>query len=159
MVFDQVNGLPVHALVLHAAVVFVPLLALGAIVYALVTLWRPKIGWALGLLAVIAPISALVAKLSGTELYNRLIDEERVSPAGRAILDQHMDYGSMTAWISIALGVVSLVLVALTWRNPRALPRVADLAFAVVIVVLAGLSAYYVFKTGDSGATAVWGSY
>ena len=42
--FDQINGLPVHVLVLHAAVVFVPLLALGAIVYALVGPWRPKIG-------------------------------------------------------------------------------------------------------------------
>ena len=157
--FDQVNGLPVHALVLHAAVVFVPLLALGAIVYAVMASWRPKIGWALGLLAVIAPISALVAKLSGTELYNRLIDEERVSPAGREILDQHMDYGSLTAWLAIALGVVSLVVVALTWRNPKALPRVADLALAAVSVILAVLSAYFVFKTGDSGATAVWGTY
>ena len=44
--FDQINGLPVHALVLHAAVVFVPLLALGAIVYALIARWRPRIGWA-----------------------------------------------------------------------------------------------------------------
>jgi len=72
-VFDQINGLPVHALVLHAAVIFVPLLALGAIVYALVAPWRPKIGWAVALLAVAAPGSAYVAKLSGTELSNRLI--------------------------------------------------------------------------------------
>ena len=44
--FDQINGLPVHVLVLHAAVVFVPLLALGAVVYALVPRWRPRMGWA-----------------------------------------------------------------------------------------------------------------
>ncbi|MFC7528024.1 DUF2231 domain-containing protein [Actinoplanes sp. GCM10030250] len=157
--FDQVNGLPVHILVLHAAVIFVPLLVLGSIVYAFVAPWRPKIGWAVGLLAVVAPGAALITKLSGTELYNRLISEERVSPAGRAILDQHMGYGDRTTWFAIALGVVTLILVALTWRNPRALPRIADLAFAVVVLVLGGLAAYYVFQTGDSGATAVWGSY
>ena len=157
--FDQVNGLPVHALVLHAAVIFVPLLALGAVVYAFVAPWRPKLGWAVALLAVAAPASAFVAKTSGTELYNRLISEERVSPAGRQILDSHMDYGTLTMWLSIALGVVSLILVVLTVRNPRALPKLADLAFAVVVLVLAAFNGYYVFKTGDSGATAVWGTY
>ena len=157
--FDQVNGLPVHVLVLHAAVIFVPLLILGSIVFALVAPWRPKLGWALALVAVVAPASAFVAKLSGTEFYNRLLSENRVSPAGREILDNHMDYGSLTTWLAIALGVVSLVMVALTWRNPRALPRVADLGFAVVTIVLAALTGYYVFQTGDSGATAVWGSY
>jgi hypothetical protein len=159
MVFDQVNGLPVHILVLHAAVIFVPLLALGSIVYAFVAPWRPKIGWAVGLLAVVAPISAIITKQSGTELYNRLLGENRVSPGGKVILDQHMDFGSMTAWFAIGLGLVSLILVALTWRNPRALPRVADLGLGVVALILAGLSLYYVFKTGDSGATAVWGTY
>ena len=156
--FDQVNGLPVHALVLHAAVIFVPLLALGSIVYALVPRWRPKTGWAVAILAVVAPISALVSKLSGTELYNRLL-AQGLKGRGKEILDQHMDYGTLTAWLSIALGVLTLILVVLTWRKPGALPRVAELAIAAVIVVLAVLNLYYVFETGDSGATAVWGTY
>lgn len=156
---DQVNGLPVHILVLHAAVIFVPLLALGAIVYGFVTAWRPKIGWAVALLAVVAPVSALITKLSGTEFYNRLLSEERVSPAGKVILDGHMENGTITFWLALALGVVSLVLVALTARNPRALPKIADLGLALVLVVLSGVTVYYLYKTGDSGATAVWGSY
>ena len=74
---DQVNGLPVHVLVLHAAVIFVPLLGLGAIVYGLVAPWRPKIGWAVVLLSITAPVAALITKLSGTEFYNRLLSENR----------------------------------------------------------------------------------
>jgi hypothetical protein len=70
-----------------------------------------------------------------------------------------MDYGTLTMWLSIALGAVSLILVALTTRDPRALPKFADLAFALVVLVLAALNGYYVFQTGDSGATAVWGTY
>jgi uncharacterized membrane protein len=159
MVLDQVNGLPVHVLVLHAAVIFVPLLGLGAVVYGLVAPWRPKIGWAVGLLAIVAPIAALITKLSGTEFYNRLLSEGRVSPPGKVILDGHMENGTTTFWLTLALGVVSLVLVALTFRNPRALPKVADLGIAVVLVVLAVASGYYLFETGDSGATAVWGTY
>ncbi|SDT76178.1 DUF2231 domain-containing protein [Actinoplanes derwentensis] len=156
---DQINGLPVHILVLHAAVIFVPLLGLGAIVYGFATAWRPKIGWAVALLAVTAPVAAVITKLSGTEFYNRLLSEESVSPAGKVILDGHMQNGTTTMLLTIALGVVSLVLVALTARNPRALPKIADLGLALVLVVLAALSAYYLFETGDSGATAVWGTY
>ncbi|HWS37615.1 MAG TPA: hypothetical protein VN408_33410 [Actinoplanes sp.] len=148
-----------HILVLHAAVIFVPLLGLGAIVYGFIPAWRPKTGWAVALLAIAAPIAALITKMSGTEFYNRLLSEERVSPAGKVILDGHMQNGTTTMWLTLALGVVSLVLVALTARNPRALPKIADLGLAVVLVVLAGLSAYYLFETGDSGAMAVWGTY
>ncbi|GGN16084.1 hypothetical protein GCM10010109_28130 [Actinoplanes campanulatus] len=156
---DQVNGLPVHVLVLHAAVIFVPLLALGAVVYALAAPLRSRIGWAVGLLAVTAPVAALITMLSGTEFYNRLLSEERVSPAGKEILDGHMANGTLTFWLTLGLGVVALLMVALTFRDPRALPKAADLGFAVVLVVLAALSGYYLYRTGDSGATAVWGTY
>ncbi|WP_245673795.1 MULTISPECIES: hypothetical protein [Actinoplanes] len=148
-----------HILVLHAAVIFVPLLGLGAVLYAFVGPWRPKTGWAVGLLAIAAPVSALITMRSGTAFYERLIAEERVSPAGKVILDEHMSYGQTTFLLSLALGVLSLILVVLTTRKPGALPKVADLAFGVVLLVLAGFSAYYIFLTGDSGATAVWGSY
>ncbi|MEV4344127.1 DUF2231 domain-containing protein [Actinoplanes sp. NPDC049596] len=156
--FDQINGLPVHALVLHAAVVFVPLLALAAVVYALVPRWRPKLGWALALLAVAAPVATFVAKESGTELYNRLIGQGMSGP-GKEILDDHMGFGTRTFWFTLALGVASLVLVALTWRRTGRLPLIGEAAGAVVLVVLAVISGYYVYKTGDSGATAVWGTY
>src|ERR1700754_4578445 len=116
VVFDQINGLPVHVLVLHAAVIFVPLLALGALVYAVVPRWRSKIGWAVALLAVIAPLSTLVAKLSGTQLYNRLIDQG-LSGRGKEILDDHMSFGGTPWWLSLARGLVSLVMVGLTVRS------------------------------------------
>jgi hypothetical protein len=157
-VFDQVNGLPVHALVLHAAVVFVPLLALGAIVYVLVPRWRTKTGWAVLLLAVITPLTTLVAKLSGQKLYDRLVARGMKGP-GLEILNGHMGYGTRTFWYSLALGVVSLVVVLSNWRQPGLLPRVVDIVLRVVMVVLALISGYYVYRTGDSGATAVWGTY
>jgi hypothetical protein len=157
-VFDQINGLPVHALVIHAAVVFVPLLALGAVVYGLIPRWRPRIGWAVLLLGVLAPATSFVAMESGEALRNRLL-EQGLSGRGAEIIDDHMGYGTLTFWFSLALGVVSIILVLLTLRTPSRLPRAADLGLAVIMVALAAVSGYYVFMTGDSGATAVWGTY
>jgi uncharacterized membrane protein len=158
-VFDQVNGLPVHALVLHAAVVFIPLLALGAVVYAVVPRWRVHTGWAALLLAIVAPVCAFVARESGVKLYDRVI-ARGTSATGRQILDNHMHFGTLTMWFTIALGIVTLFLVLATLRRPRnRLPRAADLVLAVMTVALAAISGYYVFRTGDSGATAVWGTY
>jgi uncharacterized membrane protein len=154
--FDQINGLPVHALVLHAAVVFVPLLALGAIVYALVGPWRAKIGWAVLGLAVIAPVTTFVAKESGEKLYDRLI-AQGLKGKGKEILDQHLGFGTRTFFFVLALGVVCLVMVLLTMRG--SLPKVGQIVLGVIAIGLAAASGYYVYRTGDSGATAVWGSY
>ena len=156
--FDQINGLPVHALVNHAAVVFVPLLVLAAIVYAAVGRWRPRIGWAVVLLGLAAPVTSFVAMESGKALRDRLV-EQGVSGRGAEIINDHMDYGTLTFWFSLALGVVSIVMVLLTSRRDRSLPRAADLGLAVIMVALAAVTGYYVYLTGDSGATAVWGTY
>lgn len=156
--FDQINGLPVHALVVHAAVVFVPLLAIGAIVYALVARWRPRIGWAVLLLAIIAPTCAFVAMQSGKQLHERLL-AQGLRGRGLEIIADHRDFGTLTFWFTLALGVLCLIMVIATLRKTSSLPRAVDLGLAVVVVALAAISGYYVFRTGDSGATAVWGTY
>jgi uncharacterized membrane protein len=147
----------VHVLVLHAAVVFVPLLALGAIVYALVGPWRPKVGWAVLLLGIVAPICTFVAKQSGQKLYDRLAPH--MSPAGRKLLGDHMHFGTNTFYWTLGLGVVSIVTVVLTGRGKNSAPKIAQWVLSAAMVVLAVLAGYYVYRTGDSGAKTVWGSY
>jgi uncharacterized membrane protein len=156
-VFDQINGLPVHILVIHATVVFVPLLAFGAIVFAVVPRWRSRIGWAVIGTAVIAPIVTFVSKESGEKLYDRTVK----NGAKGTFLDKlntHMNYGSDLFWWVLALAVVTLVLTILTLRKPGSLPKVAELVLAVAAIVLAVITAYYVYRTGDSGAQAAWGT-
>jgi uncharacterized membrane protein len=158
-VFDQIGGLPVHVLVLHFAVVFIPLLALGAVVYGIIRPWRARIGWAVLLLGIIAPVCAFVARESGLKFYDR-VTKRGISPKGREMLDQHMHFGTMTMWFTIALGVVTLVMTIATLRRPtKSLPLVPSLVLTVVMVALAAISGYYVFRTGDSGAHVVWGTY
>lgn len=156
---DQFNGLPVHVMLVHAAVVFVPLLALAAVIYALVPRLRSRIGWVAVLLAVGAPVAALLSKLSGEAFKERLVANGMPATAMEPIT-AHEGYGDLTFLFALALGVVTGLMVWLTGRasRGRSLPRAADLGMAAAVVVLAATASYFVFMTGDSGAQAVWGS-
>jgi uncharacterized membrane protein len=156
-VFDEISGLPVHPLVVHAAVVFLPLLVVGAVVYAVLPRLRPRIEWAVVLLAIAAPIAAFVAKQSGQSL------ERRFTEAGYPpeILDQvstHESYGELAFWFTLGLAVFTLVLVALATDNPRMpeAPPWVGAVCSVIVIAFAVATGIYVFLTGDSGARAVW---
>lgn len=150
-------GIPAHPLIIHAAVVFIPLLIIGAIVLAA---WPPlhgRIGWAVLTLAVIAPLSALFAKLSGQNFRNLLIEKKLTSPQLLTKITQHNSYGNHTFWWTLGLGVLTLVLLAVAWRSKEAGRRPAvRIGATAVMVVIGGIVGYYVFKTGDTGAHIVW---
>lgn len=157
--FDQFNGMPVHVLLVHAAVVFVPLLAVAAVVFALVPRLRSRVGWVAALLAVGAPVAALFAKLSGEEFRDRLAASGMPATALEPI-NTHATYGDRTFIATLVLGIATGAMVYLASRatKGRPLPRAADLGLAAVVVVLAGVAGFLVFMTGDTGATAVWGN-
>jgi uncharacterized membrane protein len=115
---------------------------------------RPRIGWAVAILAVITPITCFVTRESGEKLYDRLVGN---GMKGKPLdeLNQHMNFGTHTFWWVLGLGIVTLVMLVLTWGSRR-LPMIASAAGSVVMVVLAVISGYYVYRTGDSGATVVW---
>lgn len=155
--FDQIMGLPMHVLLVHAAVVFVPLLATAAVVYALVPRLRGRVGWVAVLLSVAAPVASLLSTLSGEAFKDRLV--ARGVPADfLAPILEHEGYGDLTLWFSIGLGVSTAALVFVTQRRgrERSLPIWMDLGLTIVTVVLAAASVYFVIRTGDSGAKAVW---
>ncbi|MGI5213271.1 DUF2231 domain-containing protein [Plantactinospora sp. CA-290183] len=153
--FREFMGLPAHALLVHAAVVFIPLLALVGSGYALLPRFRARLDWAAAALAVAAPMAALFAKLSGDELREVLIAKS-YPPEIIAKIDEHQAYGDLAFWWSLGLGLVTLLLVVLTARRGRTLPGWLTPVLSAVIVVLAAVSLWYVYLTGDSGAQVVW---
>jgi uncharacterized membrane protein len=158
-VFDEFMGIPAHPLMVHAAVVFVPLLVVAAVVYAVVPSLRARVGWVASLLAVAAPGAALFAKLSGEELESRLT-AQGYPPQTLEQVNRHQSYGDRTFWLSLLLGVATGVLIFVVSRRQRlrTLPAWAPAVLSAVVVALAVLTAIYVFLTGDSGANAVWGT-
>jgi hypothetical protein len=152
---DKFHGLPVHPLLVHAVVVFVPLLILVTLGYALLPRWRSRLDWAVVLLAIAAPISVYLARLSGTRFRDSLFGS---GPYPRDIT-RHQNYAGKLFWFALALGILALLMVALVEGRRRdrlklhaALPVIV-MVLAVASVVPAGI---YVYLTGDSGATAVW---
>ncbi|MBE1486867.1 DUF2231 domain-containing protein [Plantactinospora soyae] len=155
--FREFMGLPLHPMLIHAVVVFVPLLALVSVAYVALPRFRSRLDWAAVALAVGAPVSAFFAKMSGEELKEVLIGRN-YPPEGIAKIEEHQGYGELTLWWSLGLGVATILLVVLTSRRAqaRSLPGWVKLVLSGIVVVLAGISVYYVYLTGDTGAKTVW---
>lgn len=156
--FREINGLPSHILVIHAAVVFVPLLALLAGAYGLVPRWRPRLGWAVVGLAVLTPIVTWVSTETG-EALEEAFEEKGFDQALLAQIREHSEYAETLLWFTVGLAVAAIALLLVTRNDDRVsrLPSWAPLLLTVVVVVLGVASLVYVFLTGDSGAEAAWG--
>ncbi|HEU5109165.1 MAG TPA: DUF2231 domain-containing protein [Micromonosporaceae bacterium] len=154
--FDQINGLPGHPLIVHGAVVLVPLLCVISIAYAVVPKWRGVVWWAAAALSIAAPAFAWAATSSGDSLATERYRDQIPPPVA-----DHQALGDRTFYISLALGLVTLVFVLLTserFGGSFRLTRWLSVAMSVVVVVLALVDAYYVIMTGDSGAQNTWGA-
>jgi uncharacterized membrane protein len=151
-VFETFLGIPLHPLLVHFVVVFVPLLVIAALVYSLVPSLRQRVGWLLVGLAVIAPLCALVSKLSGDAFRARLA-KRHASTQLLSQIDGHRHLGTILVWLVAALGVVALVLALLPAARQG---RAVSLALVVLTVGLSLANAYYVFRTGDTGAHIAW---
>ena len=163
--FDTINGLPVHALVVHAAVVLLPLMALVTIAFTIRPKWRPGLPWAV-LGNLVAMGTAFAAAESGGNLQVRLSVQ-----AGQEVAQEHGDLGSVLPNFGIGLVVASVLAyllvgragrgrrVAGQWDEPYDAPRTSVVATALAVLLVVGAGAattYWTYRVGDSGAKAVW---
>ncbi|WP_232679721.1 DUF2231 domain-containing protein [Nocardioides sp. R-C-SC26] len=157
--FDVINGLPVHPLVVHAVVVLLPLAVLGTIAIAVVPRWRTSYGPLVVADALVATLLVPVATSSGEQL------ERHVGDPG-----QHAELGDQLIWFALPLLVLSAALVWIERRASRSPvvpsaepstsgPRRPWIRTTVaVLAVVAGVAAgVQVYRVGDSGARAAWG--
>jgi uncharacterized membrane protein len=160
-VFEEFMGIPAHPLLVHAAIVLVPLLILVGLGYALVPALRTHLWWAALLLAVAAPGAALLAKLAGDAFRARLVRNDMASPEGLVAIDEHRTFGTNLVYAAAALGVLVIVLVLLSRsRNPGTPAKSftpVTIALTVAVLAASGAAGWYVFQAGDSGARMVWG--
>ncbi len=157
--FDLINGIPVHPLVVHAVVVLLPLAIVGTIAISVVPRWRTRYGPLVVVVALVATVLVPVATSSGEAL------EKRVGDPGR-----HAQLGDQLIWFAVPLLVLVTALVLLQRARDRS-GRDTDsptrssrrtpghgliLGVAVLSVVAAAASGVQVYRVGDSGAKAVW---
>jgi hypothetical protein len=159
-VFTELFGLPAHALIVHAAVVFIPLAAVFGIVYAVAPVTRKYIWWAVLGLGVAAPVTGWAARLSGGK-YKEYWVANGASGQFLDDINKHQSFGEPTAWWATALGVVLLAMVLYAIPGPvslapkgTAVPAAVRLVTVVVVVAVSLVTLYYIIRTGDAGAHA-----
>lgn len=138
--FDTIAGLPIHALVVHAVVVLLPLAGLATAAVAVRPAWR-RAALPMAVVDGLVLVATFVAKESGEKLQTRL---------GGEIARDHGEQGDLLPLFALVLFVAAL----LVWFARR---RVALTSVAMVLAVVAGAAAIgWTVVVGHSGATAVW---
>ena len=144
--FDSINGVPIHALIVHVAIVLIPLSAIGAILIAA----RPKALRFFGVKTVIAAavgvVAGVISKTSGQNLSQRV-----------GWPQEHVDYGNIFPIAAVAF----LLLLVVFWLIARGVPlnRNRPLwlkVFGAALILAAIGITYLTVLTGFSGASATW---
>jgi len=145
-VFDTIAGVPAHVLIVHVAVVLIPLSAIGATLIAA----RPKalrlFGAATVIGATVGVIASVIAELSGNQLAERV-----------GWPQEHANYGDLFPLAAIAFLVILVVFRVFARGVPlnRNRPLWLKVFGAVLILAAIGIT-YFTVLTGYSGSKATW---
>lgn len=143
----EINGLPLHPLVVHAAVVFGPLAALTALAYVVLPAWRDRLRWPMVVLALMGTGAITAAYFTGMNFFNSRPPELQQLE----ILQTHRTRAIRLFWVTLGFGVLAVLA---AWLHTR------TGVVRVVLNVLLGLAALAVLAlavlAGDSGSRAVW---
>jgi hypothetical protein len=158
--FDKIGNLPLHPLVIHAAVVGIPLASLLAFLFAFPKT-RSWARWPLAIVVVGATAVTYVARQSGLA-FQAALGIKPGNPVGNLIL-KHYQLANQLLYIMIVFTVIGLLNVFLVSREtaddeteaPKqsALVRVV---LPILLVVVAAVAFVWVVRVGDLGAHAVW---
>jgi uncharacterized membrane protein len=153
-----IHGIPAHPLVVHAAVVLVPLGVLFAAAYALWPRRRWQTRTPAAVLAIAAALSVQLATMTGDQLQHRLHEDT-------ALIHTHERYAG---YLQAAMWVLAALVVVAWWALPHENPLpdkdhrsgVRAIAWPLTVLIpIASLAVLgLVVMTGDAGARAVWGT-
>ena len=140
-------GLPLHPLLVHGAVVLVPLVAICALVMSYLPSFSRRHGKIILGLAVVAQVAVFLAKMSG-EAFEEILNKN---------VEKHAELGEIAPLVTIPM----VILIYFRWRMDRsgstfgsvAIRRLSSIALAVASLA----SLVVIFLVGHSGAASVWG--
>ncbi|MFE4541738.1 hypothetical protein [Arthrobacter sp. NPDC056727] len=155
----EINGLPMHVLLVHCTVVFVPLAALCTLLSLLWPAARRRLGIVTPLIALLALILVPVTAAAGQWLLDRVDTTPRILA--------HMQIaGTLLPWV---VGVFLVALAQWLWfrygaaqaggtrrRMGIAGSRITAIVAVVVALVVCGGAVATVALIGESGSRAVW---
>jgi uncharacterized membrane protein len=152
---DSLFGLPAHPLLVHAPVVFDPLLVLLTLVLAVRADLRRRFGLAWGAFAVLCLLATVLAAGAGDAFFDGRTTIE-------AVLREHQEAGETLRLLCVGLTLSILVTIAVdrlsaTGRGPSIVrARSAAIALSLIVAVLAAGTGFYTVRAGHLGAKAAW---
>jgi hypothetical protein len=160
MEIDKIFGLPAHPLLVHAAVVLVPLAAVALIATGWKEAWRRAYYLPIALMSAGGAAAAFMAKQSGEPL------QQAIRQAGKRV-GEHPEQGDTAFVLSAVLAATCLALYAWQTFGERIRERVQlsdrwrlpfdeNLALYAVSVPVALVAMWAMVVAGHSGATLVW---
>jgi len=149
------RGLPAHPLFAHVPVVLIPLAGLGAVAM----LWpavRDRIGWYVVAMVFVAGIFTQLTISAGQSLQEYVRETQ--------LLHDHTRMGeNIRPWVLLMfLALAGVMVLARISRDPDStvatpeLRKIAGITLAVLSIVFSGVSTYWIYRIGDSGAKSVW---
>jgi hypothetical protein len=157
------SGMPAHPLFVHVPVVLIPVSVLGGLACVGRPHWLERWGIALCLCSIVAMSSIFPAMQAGEALTPAL----HLHGLAQHLISQHQAAAHLLA-VAFVLFTACLILTFSAYRISGGMPTglgIADtvlgsqavyLALRIALVLLALVSAYYVYRVGDLGAKAVW---
>jgi hypothetical protein len=152
-----ITGLPAHPLIVHVAVILVPLAAIGLVATGWRADWRRHYSLPVALLAVAGALAAFLADQSGEGLEDRVRDAARAAGAVRPQLGDHPEDGQRAMILAFVLAGLAVALWAVDrWGTRFKLPPWSDRAVYGVGAVVSLAALVVMVAAGHSGATLVW---
>ncbi len=154
----QVNALPLHVLLVHATVVFIPLTALCIVLSLVWPAVRRRLGIVTPLIALLALVLVPISQQAGHWLFLRM-DQTPLAVKHMRLGDMMLPWviglfiAALGIWLWFRYGTTA----AAAWR--RKLGDGYRIIAAVMVVVVLGVCAgatVAVVLTGESGSRAVW---
>jgi hypothetical protein len=145
--FGSVAGLPLHPLVIHASIVLIPLVAIGALVMSYLPSFSRRYGKMILVIALFAQVSLFLAKVTG-EAFEEILDKD---------MGNHAELGEIAPFITLPM----VALIYLRWRLDRSGATVGSVwvrrltSLALILASLASIAV--IVLVGHSGAESVWG--
>ena len=147
---STVNGLPVHALLVHFIVAIAPLTGLLVILCAIWPAARQRLVWLVLAMAVATAGMTPFVTESGEWLEHHVGESE--------LIEKHAALGDTMIYFALALLIGAILVAAAHVRASRGKPLSTALTagIAVFVVVAAAATTVQVVRIGHSGAESVW---
>lgn len=140
-------GLPLHPLLVHSAVVLIPLVAVGALVMSYLPSFSRRHGKLILILALVAQVSVFLAKMSG-EAFAEILDKN---------VEKHAELGEIAPLVTLPM----VALIYLRWRMDRSGSTFGSVLIrrltSVALIAASLVSLVVIVLVGHSGASSVWG--